>query len=228
MAVSPTLSQTATPMPKSVESRLEQACSADVPKYIDAICNDKGTVNTVAMNMPGVCQQYQYTAKITEKLKECSGKNIFFEMWKFKFNIENDFKKKLVDYIDVIQANETKSNSSSILSSYEAFRLSVWACGLNENCHRDLFSQFSGDTQRSLVQTPYFCDYGPSITSFDDIAYKHMFFKENYPDGVAQPMCRSYYCKYKECAQQNQSAGLFILSDRFRQQYDLLYKAIQP
>ncbi len=228
MGVSQALSQTTTPLPKSVESRLQQACSKDVISLIDAICHDKGTVNTVAINLPGVCQQYQYTDQIKEKLQECGGTNVFFEMWKFKFNIENDFKRKFVDYVSIIRSNEIKSNSSAISSSYEAFRLSVWACGLNENCHENLFHQFSGETQRALEKTPYFCDYAPSITSFDDGSYKHLFFRDNYPDGVAQPMCRAYYCKYRECSQQRPNPGLFILSDNFRRQYDLLYKAIQP
>ncbi|MES5100165.1 hypothetical protein ABUK73_18225 [Agrobacterium sp. BA1120] len=228
VSMSQVLSQTTTPMPESVEGRLQQACSQDVVSFIDAICHDKGTVNTVAINMPGICLQYKYTDKIKEKLQECGGQNVFFEMWKFKFNIENNFKEKLVDYVDTVRKNEINSNSSPILSSYEAFRLSVWACGLNENCHKELFNLFSDDTKLALEQTPYFCDYSSSITNFDDGPYKHMFFKDNYPNGVAQPMCKSYYCKYKECSQEDEKSELFILSDIFRQQYDLLYKAIQP
>lgn len=227
-AVPQAFAQTATPMPESVERRLQQACSVDVIEFIDAICHDKGTVNTVAINFPGVCKRYDYSNDIKRKLQECDGKNVFFEMWKFKFNIQNDFEEKFVEYVEKYFSNEAASGSNSIASAYEAFRLSVWACGLDAACHRSLFDLFPKQMKLSFEQTPYFCDYSPSVPSFNDAPYKHMFFRENYPDGVAQPMCRAYYCKYKDCSAENSNGELFILSDKFRPHYDLLYKAIQP
>ncbi|MGF9562785.1 hypothetical protein [Neorhizobium sp. JUb45] len=221
--------QTSTPMPESVERRLPQACAVDVVNLIDAICHNKGTVNTVAINFPGVCKQYNITSEITKKLSECKGDNVFFEMWKFKFDISNDFKEKFVDYVEEIRLNEKQSDSDvSLTSASEAFRLLVWACGLDAKCHRSVFDSLSAEAKNAFQRTPYFCDYAPEITSFDDSSYRTLFFQAEYPDGIAQPMCRAYYCKYKVCSEKETSDGVFILSDVFRVQYDLLYKAIQP
>ncbi|KXG87360.1 hypothetical protein, partial [Agrobacterium bohemicum] len=127
-AVPQAFAQTATPMPESVERRLLQACSVDVIEFIDAICHDKGTVNTVAINFPGVCKQYDYSNDIKRKLQECDGKNVFFEMWKFKFNIQNDFEEKFVEYVEKYFSNEAASVIPPFLT------------GLSSRIHAAIFS----------------------------------------------------------------------------------------
>lgn len=222
-------SQTSTPLPKATERKLPDACAVAVPRFISNVCQGRGEISTPVLNLPGVCQQYGLTQEIETALKTCGDGNVFSQMWKYKFGIENKFEAEFSKYVEATVRNEIVSGNSgvSLTSAFEAFRLSVIACGLEEKCHRSLYGALNAEARTTLARTPFFCDHQPGITDFDDAPYKHMFFGQE--DGaIIRPMCRAYYCSYENCDKNASSSDLFILSDVFTRQYDIQFKAMSP
>lgn len=221
--------QTATPMPASVEAKLDEACGVQAPQFIEAVCQDKGVPNTFVLNLPGICGQYGKTDKIKAAVAACSGTNVYADLWKYKFGQENGFLEHFKAYIAAIRENESDGDGAGLLTApAEAFRMSVLACGLDAACHKTLFDALGPGMKAAFARTPYFCDYG-SETKFNDEGYRSMFFDLAQPGGIAQPMCRAYYCQNRPCdAPPAEGAAPFILSELFTRQYDLIYKAIKP
>ncbi|SFB45301.1 hypothetical protein SAMN03159496_03828 [Rhizobium sp. NFR07] len=222
--------QTSTPLQSSAEPRLPETCAVTVPNFVAGVCQGRGELNTITLNFPGICQQYGMTKDIEAALRTCNSDLIFVQMWKYKLGLENHFEKSFAEYVEKTVGNEIESGGAgvSLTSSFEAFRTSVLACGLKEDCHRALFGKLNQQARATLSKTPYFCDYDASVTQFDDASYRHMFFDQQNEDAVIWPMCRAYYRKYKACDGETADGGLFTLSDRFTRQYDFHFKAIQP
>lgn len=222
------MAQTATPMPESVEAKLDEACGVQAPQFIEAVCQDKGVPNTFVLNLPGICAQYGKTDKIKAAVAACNGANVYADLWKYKFGQENGFLEHFKAYIAAIR--ESESEGGGLLTApAEAFRMSVLACGLDAACHKTLFDALGPGMKAAFVRTPYFCDYG-SETKFNDDGYRSVFFDIDQPGGIAHPMCRAYYCQNRTCdtPAPGDGAAPFILSELFTRQYDLLYKAIKP
>ncbi|WP_156318556.1 hypothetical protein [Rhizobium sp. AAP43] len=220
--------QTATPMPAKVETRLDEACGVQAPQFIEAVCQDKGVPNLFVLNLPGICAQYGKTDKIQAAVAACTGSNVYADLWKYKFGQTNGFLEHFKSYIAAIREHESEGeNGSALTAPAEAFRMSVLACGLDAKCHRELYDALGPGMKAAFARTPYFCDYGTE-TSFNDAGYRDQFFDIAQPGGIAQPMCRAYYCQNRSCDTPAADAGPFILSEIFVRQYDMIYKAIKP
>jgi hypothetical protein len=214
----------------ATDQSLQELCTIQLPTYVENMCAGSGTVaDKSVLALPNRCLEKGFGDRIEEKLQSCKSGNIYSDVWKFRFSIDNTLKQSFVDYVNTVNTGAGNGTSAPIdsINVHEMYNITYLACGSNANCHAEFFDLIPDNIRRYLITTPLYCDYHDATdVKFEDI-YVDYLVDKNSPHGFREPVCRQFYCQFGDCDGKETVSPVghpFILGDIWQDYYRATYE----